>query len=337
MAKTDALLRHAITPPAFDRRAKLHRERLVDAIHANVPRKLIAIAAPAGYGKTTLLADFIAHSELPICWVRLTESDKDVVRLATVLGASLQKRFRRLRGKLDLEALAGSSPVALAHYFTDAIESNVEETFVIIIDDVHLINRSKPALLFMDNLLENLPDQATVLTAGREVLEVSLARLMAEGDLGGFGPHDLTFTSEEVAALARIQSHAELGEREAEKLVEETRGWITGILLSGSLDDGGVSSVIQSPRPMVYEYLAAVVLNRQPDPLRRFMLDASVLPVMTAAACDGVLQRKDSNRYLARLVREGLFVAATNESPRTYEFHPQFRQFLVESLSSADQ
>ena len=337
MAKTDALLRHAIPPPAFDRRAKLHRERLVDAIHANVPRKLIAIAAPAGYGKTTLLADFIAHSELPICWVRLTESDKDVVRLATVLGASLQKRFRRLRGKLDLEALAGSSPVALAHYFTDAIESNVEETFVIIIDDVHLINRSKPALLFMDNLLENLPDQATVLTAGREVLEVSLARLMAEGDLGGFGPHDLTFTREEVGDLAKLNSVGELGELEIERLLDETRGWITGILLSGNLIDGGITAVVQSPRPMVYEYLAAVVLNRQPDPLRRFMLDSSVLPVMSAAACDSVLRRTDSSRFLTRLVREGLFVAATDESPRTYEYHPQFRQFLLQSLKGADQ
>lgn len=337
MAKTDALLRHQITPPVFDPKAKLHRERLVDALHANIPRKLIAIAAPPGYGKTTLLADFAANTELPVCWVRLTEADKDVMRLTTVLAASLKKRFRRLRTRLEPEALVGTPPEGLANSFIDAIDSYVGETFVVVLDDVHFINRSASAVAFMDNLLVRLPDQATFLTAGREVLEVSLARLMAEGDLGGFGPHDLTFTTDEVAALARLQSNLEMGNREAETLIEETRGWITGILLSGSLDDGGVSSVIQSPRPMVYEYLAAVVLNRQPDPLRRFMLDSSVLPVMTGAACDKVLQRKDSSRFLARLVKEGLFVAATDESPKTYEFHPQFRQFLLESLGSADQ
>jgi LuxR family maltose regulon positive regulatory protein len=337
MAKTDALLRHQITPPVFDPKAKLHRERLVDAIHANIPRKLIAIAAPPGYGKTTLLADFAANTELPVCWVRLTEADKDVMRLATVLAASLKRRFRRLRGRLDPEALVGTPPEGLANSFIDAIDSYVGETFVVVLDDVHFINRSPSAIAFVDNLVVNLPDQATILTAGREVLEVSLARLMAEGDLGGFGPHDLTFTSDEVADLARLQSDTQMGSVEAESLVEETRGWITGILLSGSLDDGGIASVIQSPRPMVYEYLAAVVLNRQPDPLRRFMLDASVLPVMTGAACDAVLQRKDSSRYLTRLVKEGLFVAATDESPRTYEFHPQFRKFLLESLSGADQ
>ncbi len=337
MAKTDGLLRHQITPPVFDPKAKLHRERLVDAIHANIPRKLIAIAAPPGYGKTTLLADFAANTELPVCWVRLTEADKDVMRLATVLAASLKKRFRRLRGRLDPDVLVGTPPEGLANSFIDAIDSYVGETFVVVLDDVHFINRSSSAVAFIDSLLVRLPDQATFLTAGREVLEVSLARLMAEGDLGGFGPHDLTFTTDEVAALARLQSNMEMGNLEAETLVEETRGWITGILLSGSLDDGGVSSVIQSPRPMVYEYLAAVVLNRQPDPLRRFMLDSSVLPVMTGAACDTVLQRKDSIRFLARLVKEGLFVAATDESPKTYEFHPQFRQFLLESLGSADQ
>jgi LuxR family maltose regulon positive regulatory protein len=336
MAKTDALLRHQITPPVFDPKAKLHRERLVDAIHANIPRKLIAIAAPAGYGKTTLLADFAANTELPVCWVHLTEADKDVMRLVTVMASSLKKRFRRLRTRLDPEALVGTPPEGLANSFIDAIDAYVGETFVIVLDDVHFINRSALAVAFMDSLLVNLPDQVTILSAGREVLEVSLARLMAEGDLGGFGPHDLTFTPDEVADLARLQSKTEMGNLEAETLVEETRGWITGILLSGTLDDGGVSSVIQSPRPMVYEYLAAVVLNRQPDPLRRFMLDSSVLPVMTGPACDTVLRRKDSSRFLARLVKEGLFVAATDESPKAYEFHPQFRQFLIESLGSAD-
>ncbi len=70
MAKLDSVVRHAITAPAFDQ-TKLHRERLVDEIHANVPRKLVALVAPPGYGKTTLLADFTEHTELPVCWVRL--------------------------------------------------------------------------------------------------------------------------------------------------------------------------------------------------------------------------------------------------------------------------
>jgi len=78
------------------------------------------------------------------------------------------------------------------------------------------------------------------------------------------------------------------------------------------------------------------MLNRQPDDLRRFMLDSSVFPVMTSDACDEVLKREDSQRYLTRLLRGGLFISATNESPRIYEYHPQFREFLLDSSRGAN-
>jgi len=335
MVKHDTVLRHAITPPAFDQ-TKLHRERLVDMIHANIPRKLIVIATPAGYGKTTLLADFSAHTEIPVCWVRLTEADRDVIRFVTVLAASLQRRFRRLGGQLDLERLADSSPQAIARALAEIIDAQVSETFVIALDDIHLINRSKATTEFLDAFLEIQPEQVTMLVAGREVLEVSLARLMAEGGLAGFGPQDLALTRSELVELAVSQGGFELDQQEAARLLEETRGWITGVVLSGKLAGSGLGMLAQDPRPMVYEYLASVVLNRQPDDLRRFMLDSSVFPVMTAEGCDYVLQQNQSNRFLRRLVRGGMFVTVTDESPRTYEYHPQFRQFLLQLLESAD-
>ncbi|MEK6587905.1 MAG: hypothetical protein AABY97_03590, partial [Chloroflexota bacterium] len=162
MAFRDPLIRHAITPPAFDDRTSLHRERLVDALHANIPRKLIAIAAPAGYGKTTLLADFGANTDLAVCWARLTEADWDVMRFAHVIAASLQIRFRRLKGQPDLATLATSSPEALAIAFASAIDGTISETFVLALDDVHLINQSKPVLAFLDRFLQELPEQVTV-------------------------------------------------------------------------------------------------------------------------------------------------------------------------------
>jgi len=335
MPPRDPLIRHAITPPTFDK-GKLSRERLVDAIHANLPRKLIAIAAPPGYGKTTLLAEFGQETELGVCWFRLSEGDWDVMRFAQVLAASLQERFRRLRGLPDLAALANSSPEALALAFSTLIEERVSETFVIVFDDIHLVNSSAPVLAFMDTFLETLPDQVVVIAAGREVLEVSLARLMAEGDLAGLGPHDLALTREELAELSRSQFGANLSEQEIDHVLEETRGWVTGVVMSGVIADAGLGSILGAGRPMVYEYLASVVLNRQPDDLRRFALDSAVLPVMTSEACDHVLQRSDSQRQLTRLVRKGLFVTSTESTPRFYEFHPLFQQFLIESLRSSD-
>ncbi|MFN2274314.1 MAG: AAA family ATPase, partial [Anaerolineales bacterium] len=335
MAKLDSVVRHAITAPAFDQ-TKLHRERLVDEIHANVPRKLIAVVAPPGYGKTTLLADFSEHTDLPVCWVRISEADRDVFRFAHMLLASLERRFRRLKDQIDLDSLVGSTPQALARVFAEVIDARVSETFLIVLDDIHLINSSEATRSFLDELLAVLPEQATIIAAGREVIEVSLARLMADGDLSGIGPPDLALSQNEVIRLAELQSGFNLTEAHAARLLEETKGWVTGLLLSGELAGGDLPSLVFDARPMVYEYLASVVLNRQPEDMRRFLLDSAVFPVMTIEGCNEVLRRDDSQRYLTRLVRAGLFVSATNETPRTYEYHPQFREFLIESLESAD-
>jgi len=335
MAQLDSVLRHAITPAAFDE-GMCHRERLVDAIHANIPRKLIIIAAPPGYGKTTLLANFSAQTELPVCWVRLTEADQDVARFAQVLAASLKRKFRRLREGLDLDHYVGSSPEAMVNTFISAIDDQVGETFVIALDDVHLINHSSETCAFLDRFLDLLPEQVTVLASGREVLEVSLAKLMAEGDLAGFGPHDLALTHDEIIDVARSHSGIEISADEADELLLETRGWVTGAILSNELAGSSLGALAGNARPMVYEYLASVVLNRQPDDLRRFMLDSSVFPIMTAEACDHVLENGNSATFLQALVKKSLFITATNESPRTYEYHPQLRAFLLQLMQSAN-
>jgi LuxR family maltose regulon positive regulatory protein len=331
-----AIPAHEITAPAFDAKTKLHRERLVDALHGNVPRKLIVVAAPPGYGKTTLLADFYAHTELPVCWVAINEADRDAARFAAVVSASIQKRFRRLRGKLELAAYGPVGDEQYAGLIAHAIEENIAEPFLIILDDIHLVNSSGKAMRFIDGLLEHLPDQVTIIAAGREVPDISLAKLMADGELAGLGPHDLMLTREELIELGQRLSGERLTVDDADQLLEDTRGWITGVLLSSTLLGDRLKAIVSESRPMVYEYLAAVVLNRQPDDLRRFMFDSSVLPVMTAAACDQIRDKSDSQKYLSRLVREGLFITATEDSPRTYEFHPQFRQFLLESLEKSD-
>lgn len=336
MTRLDPFIRHAITPPAFDQ-AKLHRERLVDVLHANIPKKLIVVAAPPGYGKTTLLADFHHHTEIPTCWLRLTEADADVMHLARLLHRSLVRRFRRLRGRPNLDALAAVSPAALARSFAAAIESRVTEAFAVLLDDVHLINASRPVLEFLDEFLAVQPGQVTLIAAGREVLDVSLARLMAEGALAGLGPQDLALTPEELVEVARLQLGIHLQPAEVDSLMQETRGWVTGLLLSRTLGNDLLRGVRDSSTPLVYDYLAAVVLNREPDEVRNFLLEAAVLPVMTAEACDRILGRQDSGRLLGRLTRSGMFLLSTGAGSGTYEFHPQFRAFLLSTMAARSQ
>jgi len=326
---------HAITSLSFDR-TKLHRERLVDLLHSQLPCKLVAIVAPPGYGKSALLADFAAHTELPVCWVRLSEADADVMRLASVMAASLQKRFRRLRGRPDLAALAGSAPQALARAFVELIEELIPEPFMLVLDDIHLVNASQAVMTFLDAFVEEQPAHLTLIVTGRQLPEISLARLVVDAEMDGIGAHDLALTREELASLAKIRLGSDLPEEDLTRLLEETQGWISGILLSPILTRGTTGALPQRAQPMVYEYLAAVILDRQPDELGRFMLESAVLPVMTAESCDTVLGRHDSQRHLTRLQREGLFVVATEHTPRTYEYQLQLRTYLMESLQGKD-
>ncbi len=335
MPRPDPLHTHRITSPSFDR-TKLHRARLVDAILSNIERKLIVVAAPAGYGKTTLLADFGAHADIPTCWIRLTSADRDTVRLGEAICATIGQRFRRFAA-ITKRSLAGqTAPAGIARGIADSVRDSIREPFALLIDDGHLLNASQPALDLLDVLIAELPEEMTVIVAGREVLEVSLARLMANGDLAGFGPHDLAFTADELMDLTRLQSGDELGAERAEALIHSTRGWITGLLLTGSVSAAHVRAFTDGGQPMVYDYLASVVLAQQTDDLRRFMLDAACLPVMTAEACDTVLRRDDSSERLPGLVRKGLFVAVSEDQVATYEFHPLFRQFLLDTAERED-
>jgi ATP/maltotriose-dependent transcriptional regulator MalT/two-component SAPR family response regulator len=335
MTALTSLFKHAITPITFGS-SKLHRERLVDMIHAEIPRKLVVIIAPAGYGKSMLLADFTAHTELPVCWVRLTEADQDVIRMASVLAASLQKRFRRLRGMPDLEALYNSPPEALARAFVELISTHIDETIVIAIDDVHLVNPSESVMTFLNTFLLEGPPHVSLLVAGRELPELSLAKLVVDGEMTGISLHDLSLNREELVSFTRQFSRVELEESDIDRLLTETQGWISGVLLSAVLMQDSSTRMLQESPPMVYEYLASVVLNQQAEDVRQFLLGSSVLPIMTAEGCDQVLRREDSQHYLTQLVRKGLFTTSTDLTPRTYEYHPLFRQFLTDTLTKLD-
>jgi ATP/maltotriose-dependent transcriptional regulator MalT/DNA-binding SARP family transcriptional activator len=334
MPRLDPVLRHATTAPAFDP-TKIHRERLVDLVHSFLPRKLIVVAAPAGYGKTMLLADFTAHSDFPVFWVRLTPADHDERRLAEMIVASLRRRFRRVVKEIRLNALVGATPEALGRALGEAMGS-VGEPLVLVLDDVHHLNTSKPALAVVDAMIEAIPSDSSIIASGREVLEVSLAKLMAEENLAGIGPQDMSLTAEELRTLAEQRGSTGLSDNDFVRILEETRGWLAGVLLSGVLQGRRSAGPIDPNRPLVHDYLASVVLNRQPEVMRAFLLESSVLPFMTAEACDTVLKRSDSSRMLGRLSKEGIFVTASIESPRTYEYHPQFRDFLLTTLGDTD-
>lgn len=329
----DLQVLHAIAPVAF-RRDKLHRSRLVDQLLSNISRKLIVVAAPAGYGKTTLLSDFAAHVDMPVCWLRIHEGIGDAIGLARVLDAALTQRFRRLRRSTRVSSLAGLSPQALARVLGESVETSINEPFAILVDDVHVVNQSREAIAFFDSVVESFPSYVTIIAAGREPPELSLARLMAEGNLAGIGPQDLALTREELDGILALAGRSSGHRDSADELLETTRGWITGVLLSQEVERMGVAGSTLGQRPMVFEYLASVVLSRLPEDLRRFMQESSVLRTMDASSCNDLLDAKGSDAYLTQLVKKGLFVTVSEELPRSYQYHPLLRELLLNELET---
>jgi LuxR family maltose regulon positive regulatory protein len=335
VGKTDSYLNHAIMPPSLK---PIHapRPRLVNDLNRKLDKKLILISAAAGFGKTTLLAEFTAQADRPVSWVRLTDADQDVMRLAEILWSSLVRRFRRLRNAVRIGGLAGASPSSLARVIVGAVADRVDEPFVVIFDDAHRLNVADECKAFLASFISDAPPGMTILAAGRELLDVPLVQLLAADKLATFDSDSLTLRADELADVVARRTGESVSEAMVGDLMEETGGWVTGVLLSERLVSHQVPSLISADEPLAYEYLATAVFDRQPEAVQRFLLDSSVLPVMTADLCDAVLEREDSGEMLEDMLARGLFISVTDDQPTTYEYHHLFRGFLGARARLAD-
>lgn len=325
----------AISPPKFDD-AFLHRESLVDRIFSSLNRKLIAVIAAAGYGKTTLLADFIEHSEFPVVFLRLSNLDIDPEQLAILLSASLKRRFRRLSGKLSAVSSVPQHPVSLARSFHQILDEHVPEPFLIIIDDIHYINQSDAALEFLNALILEAHDRITFVISGRSLPEIDLGKLVVEGQMTGIGPDQLAFDRFEIMSLVEGELNQSLSDAQLDQLLTDTGGWIAGIRLTALLHKTSLHT-INLDRDLMYEYLADEVFAEQAEDMQEFMQGSAVLPFMDPDICDRLLGIEDSAKKLTRLSRQGIFIHhGTGDEYDTYVFQVSFRKFLIERLMSRD-
>ncbi|MBI4770859.1 MAG: tetratricopeptide repeat protein [Chloroflexi bacterium] len=318
----------------------LRRPRLLNPLHEHIHRKLILISAAAGYGKSSLLADFVHDTDYPVAWLHLDEADHDLAALAADLALALQRAFPAFQSRLPtLAAQPGTTAAALAATLNREIETALDDYFILALDDFHLLDEAAPVVTFFDALLEDLPEQAHVLVAGRTRPPLRIVPLAARGQIFGLGEEHLRFTPAEVRDLLQLRNQLALPEAEAEKLVANTEGWITGILLTTHLMwQGLMASLIQarqSEAPL-YDYLAEEVLDQQPEPLRPFLLESAVLPEMEPAVCDEVLGRSDSALLLRQAEARRLFISVVGNDFRAYQYHHLFRDFLIARLRAHD-
>ncbi len=319
------------------RRNMVRRQRLFARLDEGLEGKLISVCAPAGYGKTTLVASWLAYQKLPVAWVSVDEADNDVYRFCVgVLEALRGKNL--LGGDSLLQMLrsgAPPSPESMGTLFLDEIDG-LQAECILVIDDYHLL--SNPVVhAFSRHIVEQCARQLHFLICSRTELPFPVSKLRAQSDLLDLDHVELSFTLEETALYMNMVMGAGLKPADVEQLHERTEGWLVGLQLAALSirDQQDPSAFIQNLKGdnrYIADYLVDEVLARIPEDLQDFLLRTSVLKELTAPLCNFMLEVDYSQDMLEALDRKRLFIIPQDEIRQSFRYHHLFRDMLFDRL-----
>ena len=319
------------------------RQALVDELVASTGRRLSLIEAPAGYGKTTLLAEWRSSpaESREYAWLSLDEGDSDPVRFWSGVMDAL-RRIERGLGEATLSALATRNvdllDVALPLLVNDL--AALPRPTVLVLDDYQTV-RGDPVHRSVDFLLRHLPPRLHLVIATRIAPPLSLARLRAAGEMVELRASDLRFSEAEAADLLRRTVGLELSDDDVSRLHARTEGWPAGLYLAGLSLRGRedpsrfIASFAGDDRHIV-DYLSAEVLADQPPELRAFLLRTSILDRLCGPLCDAVAEIEGSARLLERIERRNLFLIPLDTTRTWYRYHRLLGELLRHELELSD-
>ena len=333
--------RYTIPEPQGD---VLRRQRLLDLLYENIDHPLQLICAPAGYGKTTLLADFARDADLTVCWYSVDPLDSDPSSFLHHLMEAVWEHFPALYSptepseSLFLEPNRGWQ--AWASRLLDLIRERIPEYFVLVIDDFHIMSNKSAAADVMDFLLQRVPDNCRLIISSRETPQLpSLPRLMSQRKVSGLGANELKFTSIEIKTLLNTNFDLDITINEAERLEEESEGWVTSILLtSHSLWSGLFRDALvnRGPNSFLFEYMASEVFSQQQSVVQQFLQSTSVCNEFNAELANTLMGTHTSAEILKEIESRNLFISRLGGTIPWYRYHHLFRDFLRETLRKAD-
>jgi LuxR family transcriptional regulator, maltose regulon positive regulatory protein len=309
------------------------RPRLLERLDEGAARELVLVCTPAGFGKTTLLADWARGGQRRVGWLSLDEADNDPARFWRHVAAALDQ----VRPGVDqrVAALLGPpSPRSFEGLVTTLVNelASVAEEAVLVLDDYHLI-QAPPVHQSLGFLLEHLPASLRLVVVTRADPPLALARLRARGQLAELRERELRFTSAEAAELLHATVGPELPETAVAALEHRTEGWAAGLQLAalslqGRTDIADFVQGFSGSHRYVLDYLAEEVLDRQPRQLRAFLLETSVLERLSGPLCDAVTGRADSQQLLEQVERANLFLVPLDEVRGWWRYHHLFADLL---------
>ena len=323
-------------------------ERLDDGLRLG--HKLTLVSAPAGSGKTTLVSTWAASQAHPVAWVSLDKGDNDLVRFWSYLVAALQAVPDFDAGSVGEDALKlfkAPQPVPIEAILTTLIndiaalvrDSLEERSLVLVLDDLHLIE-APPVFQALTFLLDHLPPQMHLVITTRVDPPLPLARLRARGQITELRTADLRFTPDEAADFLKRTTDLTLPSTAVAALEERTEGWIAGLQMAAYSMRGqeDVASFIESftaSNRYVIEYLLEEVLGREPEDVRAFLLQTSILDRLTGALCDHLTGEANGQDVLRRLEDANLFIVPLDQDRHWYRYHHLFADLLRKQLEAS--
>jgi LuxR family maltose regulon positive regulatory protein len=318
------------------------RARLVGQMQQSLSRPITLVSAPAGFGKTTLLTQWFAQSNLPVAWLSLEAEDNDPTRFLSYLIAALQTLDAQV-GTIALAMLHTPQPpspeVVLAVLTNDLIERGRGDV-VLVLDDYHLItaNSIQRGMTF---LLEHLPPQLHLVLATRADPPLPLARLRARMLLTEVRTADLRFGAAEVGTFLQAVMGLTLPPEAIATLGRQTEGWIAGLQLAalslqGRTDVSAFLAAFSGSHRYVLDYLSEEVLTRQDASVQQFLLHTCLLERLSGPLCDAVTVQEGSQAMLEALERANLFVVALDDERGWYRYHHLFAEVLRSYLQQRE-
>src|SRR6266566_9131417 len=320
------------------------RPRLTNQLQLGIQRPLTLIAAPAGFGKTTLLSTWLEHASLPAAWLSLEQDDDDLTRFWTYVFTALALVHQGL-GTSALALLQASTllplppiEIVLTVWINDL--AALPHEVALVLDDYHLIT-AQPIHRSIAYLLDHLPPQLHLVIVTRADPPLSLARLRARGHLTEIRAADLRFTAEETAAFLTRALGLELSAQDIATLEARTEGWIAGLQLAalsmqGRKDIPGFLEAITGSHRYIIDYLTEEVLARQPEPVQTFLLQTAILERLQGSLCEAVLGEQrgaaSGQAMLEQLEQANLFLTPLDDERRWYRYHQLFAEALRHRL-----
>jgi LuxR family maltose regulon positive regulatory protein len=300
-------------------------------------RKLTLISAPAGFGKTTLLVDWVHTHKIPAAWFSVDEGDNDPLRFLTYIILGLQS-LAAGTGKAALKMLQSPQPPPIEPILINLINdvSRISKDLALVLDDYHWVD-ARPIHNMIEFFLENLPEQMHMIIATRSDPPLPLARVRSQNMLTELRAADLSFSADETSILFKESLNLRLSSNDIHLLETRTEGWVAGLQLAalslqGRENPSDFIKGFKGDNRYIADYLTEEVLSRQPEHLRNFLLQTSILGRLSGSLCDAVTDQENSRQVLNTLEKANLFVIPLDDERCWYRYHHLFADLLVQRL-----